>query len=102
MEPKWLQKSIKKSMQFLIRKISILAPKMVPTWSQNGDQNLGIPRTLRANLPRRLQGGQMEAKELENGSKMEGKGSQMERKWSSKRAKIDKTITEKSSRGVRR
>ena len=31
----------------------------------------------------------MEAKELQNGAKMEPKGSQMERKWSSKRAKID-------------
>ena len=90
MEPKWLQKSIKKSMQVLIRKISILLAKMVPTWSQNGDQNPGIPRTLRANLPRRLQGGQMEAKNLENGAKMEPKGSQMERKWSSKRSNIDK------------
>ena len=31
----------------------------------------------------------MEAKELQNGAKMEPKGSQMERKWSSKRSKID-------------
>ena len=58
-------------MQFLVGKISILAATIVPKWTQNGDQNPGIPRTLRANLPRRLQGGQMEAKELENGTKME-------------------------------
>ena len=43
----------------------------------------------------RLQGGQMEAKELQNGGKMEPKGSQMEKKWSSKRAQIDKKINEK-------
>ena len=95
MEPKWLQKSIKKSMQFLIRKISILVAKMVPKWSQNGDQNPGIQRTLRANLPRCLQGGQAEAKELESGAKMEPKGSQMERKWSSKRAKMELKIYQK-------
>ena len=82
-------------MQVLIRKISILAAKMVPKWSQNGDQNPGIPRTLRDNLKRRLQGGQMEAKELENGAEMEPKGSKMERKWSSKRAKMELKIFEK-------
>ena len=75
--------------------ISVLGANMVPTWSQNGDQNPGISWTFRATLPRRLQGGQMEAKELQNGAKMEPKGSQMERKWSSKRAKIDKTISGK-------
>ena len=63
---------------------------MVPTRSQNGDQNPGNSWTFRATLPRRLQGGQMEAKELQNRAKMDPKGSQMERKWSSKRAKIDK------------
>ena len=36
----------------------------------------------------------MEAKELQNGAKMEPEGSQMERKWSSKRAKINKQINE--------
>ena len=95
MEPKWLQKLMKKSMQFLTRKIEVFGAKMVPKWSQNGAQNPGISWTFRATLPRRLQGGQMEAKELQNGAKMVPKGSQMERKWSSKRAKIDKTISEK-------
>ena len=32
----------------------------------------------------------MEAKELQNGAKMEAKRSKIERKWSSKRSKIDK------------
>ena len=34
----------------------------------------------------------MEAKELQIGAKMEPEGSHMERKWSSKRARIDKKI----------
>ena len=51
---------------------------MGPKWSQNGDQNQGISWTFRATLRRRLQGGQMEANELQNGAKMEPKGSQME------------------------
>ena len=76
-------------------KMLVLGAKMAPKWSLNGDQNPGNSWTFRATLPRRLQGGQMEAKELQNGAKMEPKGSQMERKWSSKRAKIDKTISEK-------
>ena len=78
-------------MQFSTRKIAVLGAQMVPKWNQNGHKNPGISWTFRATLPRRLQGGQMEAKELQNGAKMEPKGSQMERKWSSKRAKIDKT-----------
>ena len=90
MEPKWLQKSIKKSMQFLTRKIAFFGAQMVPKWSQNGDQNPGNSWTFRATLPRRLQGGQMEAKELQNGAKMEAKGSQMQRNLSSNRPKIDK------------
>ena len=38
MEAKWLQKSIKKSMQFLTRKMLVLGAKMAPKWSQNGHQ----------------------------------------------------------------
>ena len=82
-------------MTFLTRKIGVLGAKMEPKLSQIGAQNPGISLTFRATLPRRLQGGQMEAKELQHGAKMEPKGSQMERKWSFKRAKIDKTISEK-------
>ena len=89
MEATWLQNSIKKSMQFLSRKMLVLGAKMVPKWSQNGHQNPGNSWTFRATLPRRLQGGQMEAKELENGAKMAPKGSHMEGKWRSKRAKTD-------------
>ena len=82
-------------MQFLSQNLAVFKAGMVQNWSQNGDQNPGIPRTLRANLRRRLQGRQMEAKELENGAKMEPKGSQMERKWSYKRAKMELKIYEK-------
>ena len=95
MEAKWLQNSIKKSMQFLSRKMLVLGAKMVPKWSQNRHQNPGNSWTFRATLPRRLQGGQMEAKELQNGAKMEAKRSQMERKWSSKQAKMELKICEK-------
>ena len=38
----------------------------------------------------------MEAEELQHGAKMEPKGSQMERKWSSKRAKIYKKTSMKN------
>ena len=82
-------------MKFLTRKIAVLGAKMEPKLSQIRPQNQGISLTFRVTLPRRLQGGQMEAKDLQNGAKMEPEGSQMERKWSSKRAKIDKTISEK-------
>ena len=57
-------------------KKAVLGAKMVPKRSQNGDQNPGNSWTFRATLPRRLQGGQMEAKELQNGAKMEPKVSQ--------------------------
>ena len=63
---------------------------MVPKWSQNEVQNRGISWPFRGTLPRRLQRGQMEAKELQNGAKMEAKGSQMQRNLSSNRPKIDK------------
>ena len=82
-------------MQFFIRKIAVLGAKMEPQLTQNGAQNPGISWTFRATLPRRLQGGQMEAKELQNGANMEPKWSQMERESSSKRAKIDKKINGK-------
>ena len=59
--------------------------KMEPKWTPKSENSW----TFRATLPRRLQGGQMEAKELENGAKMAPKGSQMEGKWKSKRAKTD-------------
>ena len=76
-------------MHFLIRKMLIFGTKMVPKWSQNGDKNPGNSWTFRATLPRRRQGGQMEAKELQNGAKTEPKGGKTERKWSSRRAKMD-------------
>ena len=63
---------------------------MVPKWNQNGGKNPGISWTFRATLPRRLQGDQMEVKELQNGAKMEANRSRMDRKWTSKRSKIDK------------
>ena len=63
-------------MKFLTRKIGVLGAKMEPKLSQIGAQNPGISLTFRAILPRRLQGCQMEAKELQNGAKMEPKGSQ--------------------------
>ena len=101
MEPKWPQKLMKKSMQFLTRKRLVFGAKMVPKRSQNGDQNPGNSWTFRATLPRRLQGGQMEAKECQNGAKMEPKGSQMERKWSSKRSKMEqKSMKNGGSTGI--
>ena len=66
-------------MHFLIRKILIFGAKMVSKWGQNVDQNLENSSTFRATLPRRLQGGQMEAKELQNGAKMEAKRSKKSR-----------------------
>ena len=95
MEPKWLQKSMKKSMQFLTQKIAVFGAQMVPKWSQNGAQNPGISWTFRATLPRRPQGGQMEAKELQNGAKMEPKWSPKGAKWrengASSKPKMDQT-----------
>ena len=76
-------------MHFLIRKTLIFGAKMVRKWSQTGHKNPENSWTFRATLPRRLQGCQMEAKELQNGAKMEPKGSTTERKWSSRRAKMD-------------
>ena len=99
MEPKWPQKLMKKSMQFLTRKQSFFGAKMVPKRSQNGDQNPGNSWTFRATLPRRLQGGQMEAKELQNGAKMEPKWSPKGAKWTENGApsepKLIKNIDEK-------
>ena len=68
-------------MKFLIRKIAVLGAKMGPKLSQIRAQNPGISLTFRATLPRRLQGGQMEAKELQNGAKMEPKWSPKGAKW---------------------
>ena len=69
---------------------------MVPKWSQNGEQHPGNSWTFLAILQRRLQGGQMEAKELENGAKMEPKvslrrrqGGQMEAKELQNGAKME-------------
>ena len=78
MEPKWLQKLMKKSMQLLARtKIGFWSQnglKMEPKWGPTSRNFVAFRATLR----RRLQGGQMEASELQNGAKMEAKGSQME------------------------
>ena len=52
-------------------------PKMASKWIQNGYQNPGMSYTFRVTLPRRLQGAQMDAKELENGSKMDPKSMQL-------------------------
>ena len=38
-EPKWVQKSIKKSMHFFIEKSSDFGPKLELKWRQNGAQN---------------------------------------------------------------
>ena len=65
-------------MKFLTRKIPVLGAKMKPKLSQIGAQNPGISWTFRATLPRRLQGGQMEAKELQNGAQREPNGEKME------------------------
>ena len=102
MEPKWLQKSVKNSLRYLTRRLSVFGSKVVPKWSQNAAQYPRISWTFRVTLLRRLQEGHMEAKELENVAKMEGKGSQMEEKYRSEGATIDKKINEKWSRGVRR
>ena len=108
--PKWLQKWSKKrtqkSKEISSNKLPKMAPKLEPRggqtnqlfahWTLLGDTlpPKGTPQCPRGG-PGRPNGGQGAPKWSQNGAKIEPKGSQMERTWSSKRAKIDKTISDK-------
>ena len=82
MEPKWLQKSIKKSMQFLTRKMLVLGAKMAPKWNQNGHQKGTKKGAKLGSLPWDPRGSPKGTKKSQTGPKMEPK-------WSPKLTKID-------------